>query len=427
MRRIFSKLRAMTLSSQPAGPGLGALAAAMTVLAACSSGHAPASAPVSPSMTAARSPAAAERTEAPQVERWGSFFADGSPNTDTAVSPVPVTLPGTVAEVGSSNSTEYALLTNGRLYAWGLGGEGELGDGDLVNSPDLPVRVDFPPGVKIASIPTDVMPYDTALAVDTRGRAWGWGDDAYGELCLGSTQIQTTPVLLPFSRVTALAGAADHDLYDAGGVVYACGQNVEGDLGTGRRTGTTRPARVVGLSGRTVVRLVTSFANSGALLADGKYFDWGYDGQGQLGDGTLGLSSDVPVLVHLPGRVIQVALGGSVFTNGQTLAMLSDGTLWSWGNNHGYQLGDRFTNVPQAAPMRFLAPRGVIYRFLATGAATSYAISTTGNVYAWGVSFEGQAGDGRVRVARIPVLIARGAAQISATANNAVITVPGEK
>ena len=95
--------------------------------------------------------------------------------------------------------------------------------------------------------------------------------------------------------------------------------------------------------------------------------------------------------------------------------MLSDGTLWSWGNNHGYQLGDRFTNVPQAAPMRFLAPRGVIYRFLATGAATSYAISTTGNVYAWGVSFEGQAGDGRVRVARIPVLIARGAAQISAT------------
>jgi len=426
MQRTFSKSRAATLRSQLARPGVCAVAAAAACLAACSPGYTRAAAPASGSVTAAHSPAAVEQTVTPQVERWGSFFADGSPNTDRAVSPVPVILPGTVAEVGSSNSTEYALLTSGRLYAWGLGGEGELGDGNLVNSPGLPVRVDFPPGVKIASIPTDVMPYDTALAIDTRGRAWGWGDNADGELCRGNTLIQTTPVLLPFSRVTSLAGAADHDLYDAGGVVYACGQNVEGDLGTGRLAGTTRPARVVGLNGRAVVRLVTSFANSGALLAGGRYFDWGWNGAGQLGSGTLSLFSDIPVLVRLPGRVVQVALGGSVFTNGQTLAMLSDGTLWSWGDNRGYQLGNRFTDLPQAAPMRFVARRGVTYRYLATGAATSYAISTTGDVYAWGISFEGQAGDGNFRVARIPVLIARGATQISATANNAVITVNGQ-
>jgi hypothetical protein len=51
---------------------------------------------------------------------------------------------------------------------------------------------------------------------------------------------------------------------------------------------------------------------------------------------------------------------------------------------------------------------------------TSYAISTSGNVYAWGVSYEGQAGDGNFRIARVPVLIA-------ATANNAVINVPRGK
>ena len=427
MRRIMSKLPAATLRSRPSAAKLGAVALAAALLAACSSGRPPAAAPVPGRVTAAPARAALERNVTAQVERWGSFFADGSPNIDTAVSPVPVSLPGTVAEVGSSNSTEYALLTDGRLYAWGLGGEGELGDGNLADSPAVPVRVDFPPGVKIASIPTDVMPFDTALAIDTRGRAWGWGDNADGELCLGDTLLRSTPALLPFSHVTLLAGAADHDLYDAGGVLYACGQNVEGDLGTGHLASTTRPARVAGIDGRAVVRLVTSFANSGALLADGRYLDWGYDGQGQLGDGTLGLSSDVPVPVRLPGRVTQVALGGSVFTNGQTLVMLSDGTLWSWGDNHGYQLGNRLTRAPQAAPVRFTAPPGVTYRFLATGAATSYAISTTGNVYAWGVSFEGQAGDGGFRVARIPVLIARGATQISATANNAVIIVPGRR
>jgi alpha-tubulin suppressor-like RCC1 family protein len=413
MERIRISSRAAAPGSRP-GPKLCAVAAATVFLAGCSLSHA------SAELTAAKPVTST-------VERWGSFFADGTPNTDTATRPVKVTLPGTVAQVGSSNSTEYALLTNGRLYAWGLGAQGELGNGAMTNSPNRAVRVDFPAGVKISYIPTDVMPYDTALAVDTKGRAWGWGDNAFGELCLGDSAIRSTPVMLPFSHVTSLAGAADHDLYDAAGTVYACGQNVEGDLGTGSKAGTTTPVKVAGLDGSKVVRLVTSFANSGALLSDGQYYDWGYDGQGQLGDGNFGLSSDVPVHVRLAHRVTQVALGGSVFTNGQTIAMLSDGSLWSWGDNHGYQLGRPATKAPQASPERFAAPRGVTYRFLASGAATSYAISAAGNVYAWGVSYEGQAGDGNFRIARVPVLIARGATQISATANNAVISVPRKK
>ena len=103
-------------------------------------------------------------------------------------------MPGTVAEVGSSNSTEYALLTNGSLYAWGKGNDGQLGDGGTVNSFTTPVQVRFPAGVQIASIPRDAMPYDTALAVDTTGRVWGWGDNYGGELCLGNTKTYKTPV-----------------------------------------------------------------------------------------------------------------------------------------------------------------------------------------------------------------------------------------
>ena len=69
-----------------------------------------------------------------------------------------------------------------------------------------------------------------------------------------------------------------------------------------------------GCHGSPVTRLVASFANSGALLSDGKYFDWGYNGSGQLGDGHAGRPSDVPVRVHLPhpvtaGRPGRVASG----------------------------------------------------------------------------------------------------------------------
>jgi alpha-tubulin suppressor-like RCC1 family protein len=363
-----------------------------------------------------------QETTAP-VRHWGSFFGGPKGNFDTQTSPVTVTVPGTVAEVGSSNSTEYALLANGRLYAWGLGTQGQLGNGRTQNSFTRPVRVRFPAGVRIASIPRDVMPYDTGLAVDTRGNVWGWGDNAGGELCLGNNTAYSTPIKLPLTDVTALAGASNHALYDSHGTVYACGQNVDGDLGDGTTYDTTTPRKVAGLGGSAVTTLVTSFANSGALLSDGRYFDWGFNGSGQLGHGSAHRWSDVPVHVRLPHPVTQVAQGGSIWNNGQTLVMLSNGSLWSWGNDRAAQLGDGATGM-RPRPVRFHAPPGVVYRSLATGSATSYAISTTGNVYAWGVGHVGQVGDGHTRTAATPVIVATGAASISATANNVVISVP---
>ncbi|MGO8956050.1 MAG: RCC1 domain-containing protein [Streptosporangiaceae bacterium] len=394
------------------------LVAAVAFASGCSSAH-------SPAHSGGHQPATAVavRSIAPVVEHWGSFFGAKKGNFDIEKSPVAVTLPRAVVEVGSSNSTEYALLANGSLYAWGMGNAGQLGDGGTGNSFSKPVRVSFPAGVKIASIPADAMPFDTGLAVDTEGRVWGWGRNGGGELCLGNKKTYGTPVKLAFSGVTALAGASNHALYDAHGIVYACGQNVDGDLGIGSWRSSTTPVAVARLARSSVTRLVAAFANSGALLSDGEYLDWGYNAGGQLGDGHIGRQSDVPVRVRLPHRVTDVALGGSIWRNGQTLVMLSDGSLWAWGNGRGFQLGDR-KRGPQPFPLRFYPPAGVKYVSLATGSTTSYAISATGAVYAWGVSHVGQVGNGRTSTARTPVLVAHGATSISSTANNVVINVP---
>src|SRR5580700_11271074 len=114
------------------------------------------------------------------AEHWGAFGTAGKPY-DTQLSPVPITLPGQIEQIGSSNSTEYALLTNGQVWAWGNGTNGELGDGGTVDSYTTPVQVQFPAGVTIAYIPTDVDPYDSAFAVDTTGHVWAWGDNGGGE------------------------------------------------------------------------------------------------------------------------------------------------------------------------------------------------------------------------------------------------------
>ena len=368
--------------------------------------------------------AASSRT----VRHWGTLF--GGTNTlkpeNTTTSPASLLLPGPVAEVATSNSTEYALLTNGSVYAWGLGNAGQLGNGATKNSFTKPVRVRFPAGVKIASLPVNVMPFDTALAVDTKGNVWGWGDNQGGELCLGNYQKHLTPVRLPFSHVTEVAGAFDHALYEAKGQVWACGHNSLGELGDGTTTSSLWPVKVKGLGpSARVVFLVAAFANSGALRANGKYLDWGANGGGQLGIGTLKKKlSDVPVTVPLPAKVRQITQGGSAPGNGQTLALLTSGRLYAWGYDGQGQLGDGKT-VAQPSPELITPPSGVSYRTLASSGATSYGISKTGKVYAWGAGTQGQIGNGTTESSFTPVKVASGATGISATADDVLISVAG--
>jgi alpha-tubulin suppressor-like RCC1 family protein len=358
------------------------------------------------------------------IKHWGAFIGGLRPPFpyDLHRSPVPLSLPGRIAEIATSNSSQYALLANGSVYAWGLGKYGQLGDGSTENSFTRPVRVRFPAGVKIASIPIDVMPFDTALAVDTTGHVWGWGYNSFGQLCLGNRTEYNTPVRLPLRHVTLLSGAGGHSLFYSRGKVYACGNNTYGELGNGSRRSSKVPVQVIGLGTGRVTSLVSAFANSGAVMANGTYYDWGYNGQGQVGNGVLGQSALVPYRVPLPAAVTQLAQGGSAQGNGQTITLLASGALYAWGAGGDYQLGTG-TTANQPSPVPIFAPAGVRYRLLATGGSTSYAISANGNVYAWGGNAVGEVGNGGIRSVRYPVRVASRATSISATSTDVMISV----
>jgi alpha-tubulin suppressor-like RCC1 family protein len=364
------------------------------------------------------------------VEYWGAVGTAGH-EFDRTLTPATLNVSSPVTQIATSNSTEYALLANGTVWAWGLGSNGELGNGGTQSSFGVAVQVKFPPGVRIAFLPTDAMPYDSAFAVDTTGHVWAWGMNRGGEFCLGNKLEYDNPVQLPFSDVTTLAGAAQHATFDADGTVYSCGENQYGELGDGTFVSSTAPVRVFGLDGHSVSQLVASWGDAGALLSGGQYFDWGFDGSGQLGDGTHGQSSAVPVEVDLPGSVSQVAQGGSLVTNGQSLAILSDGEVYGWGSDSFGQLGAsvRFGRVRadlDESPVRVYPPAGVTYETVATSGDTSYAISSRGDVYAWGGNRDGQVGDGNTRNVSQPVLVESGVALISSTATDVVASADSD-
>lgn len=350
---------------------------------------------------------------------WGTFdktsFSDST--TPQRISAVP----STIVQISASNSDTYVLTAAGTVWAWGNEDYGALGNGThKAVLEKAPVKVDFPSGVKIASLASP-MPFNTGMAIDTDGDVWGWG---YGgeALCEANVASHYVPKELAPSKlrgdVTLATGAFDHSLfYTASGALYACGGNTSGELGDRSFTSSDNPVKVAGLPAGQVVSLQSSWKDSGALMSNGTYWDWGYNAAGQLGDGTK-KASDVPVEVTLPARVDTVALGGSLPGNGQSVAILSDGSVYSWGNDSDGQLGTGTHKPSVSHPQQAAVPSGTTFVSVASGGASEYAIDASGELWAWGSDSEGQLGIGNTTNETAPVAVGITVKQVSSTAFN---------
>ena len=131
---------------------------------------------------------------------------------------------------------------------------------------------------------------------------------------------------------------------------------------------------------------------STAVLSDGTLWGWGYNAQGQLGDGTLA--------THLsPSKVGTETTWASVNAGYRhTLALKADGSLWAWGWNKDGQLGighaentfvpDHWHSVPSQVGT------STAWMQVSAGFDHSVALDASGTIWAWGANDFGQLGDG---------------------------------
>jgi alpha-tubulin suppressor-like RCC1 family protein len=174
----------------------------------------------------------------------------------------------------------------------------------------------------------------------------------------------------------------------------AWGNNYFGQLGDGTYgNNRTTPAEVSDLHGAEVEAIAGGQGHTLALKSDGTVLAWGYNRDGELGDGTND-DSPTPVRVkdfHDPtgnlSGVEAIAAGSS-----HSLALKKDGTVWAWGDNFFGELGDGKTKTDSPKPVRASDLKGV--RAIEGGGWFSLALKNDGSVWAWGYNQDGELGHG---------------------------------
>lgn len=180
------------------------------------------------------------------------------------------------------------------------------------------------------------------------------------------------------------------------GTVECWGDNQFGELGNGTNIGSDTPVPVSGLSGATAI--TARGHHSCALLADGTVRCWGYNATGQLGNSS-NIDSNIPVPVS--GLSGATAISGGL---DETCALLADGSLECWGGNSSGQLGNG-GNADSNTPTTVSLPPGIIATAISAGDDHACALIADGEVRCWGDNHFNQLGDGSAISSNIPVLV----------------------
>jgi alpha-tubulin suppressor-like RCC1 family protein len=354
---------------------------------------------------------------------YGELGNGASGNGIVSYSPVQAYIPSVVKAVAGGAYDAYALDTGGHVWAWGRDDLGQMGNGtsghdSSGNTLISNVPVEVPSLSEITAIAAG---WNSAYALDSSGHVWAWGYNSYGQLGNGqsgnggTSADSSVPVQvhgLPFIKAIAAGTQAAYALDDNGGI-WSWGYNGDGELGNGTAANSSLPVQVSGNSG--ALSGFTAIASNGpegyALKADGTVWAWGFNYSGQLGDGKTASSEFAVQVSNLTG-ITAIAAG---------YALDSSGHVWAWGYNGYGGLGNNSTtNSSVPVPVSNLSNVAAI----AAGGNGGYALKSDGTLWAWGYNPDGELGNGTNITSHIPVQITSLTLPIPALTAAPVIDTP---
>ncbi len=266
-----------------------------------------------------------------------------------------------------SPSVEVRVLASGRLLTMGNPLDGRLGLGESI-----------PPATVVAhGIVRAAAGSAHSLRVDSAGRLWGVGENGSGQLGIGHTSDQNSPVQIA-SGVRAVAAGADHSLFiKTDDTLWAMGANGSGQLGLDNTINRLTPVQIA----TGVLACAAGDGHSVWLTSDGSLWTVGANAAGQLAVGDT-TDRGAPTLVLTD--VAAIAAGG-----GNSFAIKTDGTLWGAGLNDAGQLGLGDTDNRSG----FVALASDVAA-VAAGDGHTWLLKTDGTLHSTGRGELGQLADG---------------------------------
>ncbi len=301
----------------------------------------------------------------------------------------------TASAIDAGGAHSCAVTTGGAVQCWGDNEDGALGDGTHTDS-STPVQVSgLTSGVKVVATGD----FHTC-ALTTSGGVKCWGYNEYGSLGNGTTTDSTTPVQVSglTSGVQAIAaGGIQTCALTTGGSVKCWGYNEDGELGNGSFTDTSTPVQVSGLTSG-VQAITMGEVHTCALSTGGAVQCWGFGEDGELGNGSTATSNTPVQVTGLTSGVQGIAAGG-----GQTCAVTTGGSVQCWGFNEDGELGNDST-TSSSTPVQVSGLTSGI-QSVSVGAFHACGVSTGGGTKCWGANFVGQLGNGSTTTSTTPVQV----------------------
>jgi alpha-tubulin suppressor-like RCC1 family protein len=320
-----------------------------------------------------------------QLWTWGRANNGqlGNANTTNRSTPVTTFAGGTNwKQVSGGNFHTAAIKTDGTLWTWGVGSSGRLGNAQL-GSRSTPVTT-FAGGTNWKQVASGNA---HTVAIKTDGTLWTWGFGANGQLGTNDTIQRSTPV-------TTFAGGNNWKQVSSGGnhtaaiktdgTLWTWGLGTSGQLGNAQITNRSTPVITVA-GGNNWKQVSAGDIHTTAIKTDGTLWTWGSGSSGQLGNAQT-TSRSTPVTTFAGGSSWKQVSSG----NSHTVAIKTDETLWTWGNGNSGRLGNNQT-TNRSTPVTTFAG-GSSWKQVSSGGYHTAAIKTDGTLWTWGPGGFGRLG-----------------------------------